>query len=540
MKGYFFGRHVQLCQGELVKGTAYYQRMTHGAGRWDDDIMDLCFKQAGCDDGLQWTPSSKARAKRGVVMVQRKPVKINAHGYHAVTQPSFYSRSGTNNAGRCDRELFRGSPTRLGGPVTWDQNLIDQCFAKGAYCEKGKRDVVPAVVETRGIEERDAPKVEINYRGCHATSRAPFFSQPGSLRCRTELFKGSPKRDGGPVAWNQHVIDQCFEPGAYCERKKRDIVTTSVESRSVEERIPLPPPIEINWRGCHAISRPSFYAQAHEGHGYGCDNELVKGPKKWNQILIDKCFQKGAYCDKGKRDAIPDSNEAVVVLERRVQMYKEYTKNIPGMGKCNFHYRKYYFEGLKNRDMNAPRCDKEMKKGPGKWNQGMVDECFDIRDCFDLKRDVLPEPESLPQLRGDDGLPGSIEGHLDDRVEKRDIEAALPVEESSTDSALDDCRAVRVQLYACTDADPSQCFANVWCCGATCDGPDVVGPATAAPPPSVKTVKRTVPTPPTGVLGPLNGEASAQCLLNHSCGDLKHKVGKHLDPYHLVLISAMV
>ncbi|KAL9011566.1 MAG: hypothetical protein Q9173_003603 [Seirophora scorigena] len=558
MKGYFFGRHVQLCQGELVKGTAYYQRMTHGAGRWDDDIMDLCFKQAGCDDGLEWAPSSKARAKRGVVMVQRKPIKIHAHGCHTVTQPSFYSRSGTNNAGRCDKELFRGSPTRLGGPVAWNQILIDQCFAKGAYCEKGKRDVIPAAVEIRGIEERDPRKVEINYRGCHATSRAPFFSQPGSLRCRTELFKGSPKRDGGPVAWNQHVVDKCFEPGAYCEKKKRDIVTTSVESRGVEERVPLPPPIEINWRGCHAISRPSFYAQAHEGHGYGCDNELVKGPKKWNQNLIDKCFQKGAYCDKVKRDAIPDSKE-VVVLERGVQMYKEYTKNIPGesvlsaggtviyatglmdytgKGKCNVHYRKYYFEGLKNRGMNAPRCDKEMKKGPAKWNQEMVDECFDIRDCFHLKRDVLPESESLSQIR-DDGFAGSIEyGN-----EKRDVDPALPME-SSTDDALDtsdDCRAVRIQLYACTDPDPSHCFANVWCCGDACDGSDVVGPASAAPdapPPSVKAVKRNVPTPPTGLLGVLNKETSAQCLLDHSCGDLKHKVGKvspvlpHLDPQY--------
>lgn len=55
----------------------------------------------------------------------------------------------------------------------------------------------------------------------------------------------------------------------------------------------------------------------------------MKGPKKWNQNLIDRCFQKGAYCDKGERDAIPDSNEAVV-LERGVQMYKEYTKDIPG------------------------------------------------------------------------------------------------------------------------------------------------------------------------------------------------------------------
>lgn len=86
-----------------------------------------------------------------------------------------------------------------------------------------------------------------------------------------------------------------------------------------------------------------------------------------------------------------------------------------------------------------------------------------------------------------------------------DDPVALPVEESSTDDALDDCRAVRVQLYACTDPDPSQCFANVWCCGATCDGPDVVGPATAAPdvpPSSFEAVKRTVPTPPSKPLSP--------------------------------------
>lgn len=91
MKGYFFGRHVQLCQGELVKGTAYYQRMTQGAGRWDDDIMDLCFKQAGCDDGLQWTPSSKARAKRGLVMVQRKPVKISRSNLAPFRPSKFFS-----------------------------------------------------------------------------------------------------------------------------------------------------------------------------------------------------------------------------------------------------------------------------------------------------------------------------------------------------------------------------------------------------------------------------------------------------------------
>lgn len=90
MKDYFFGRHVQLCQGELVKGTAYYQRMTHGAGRWDDDIMDLCFKQAGCDDGLQWTPSSKARAKRGVVMIQRKPANISRSNLSPFRPANFF------------------------------------------------------------------------------------------------------------------------------------------------------------------------------------------------------------------------------------------------------------------------------------------------------------------------------------------------------------------------------------------------------------------------------------------------------------------
>lgn len=49
------------------------------------------------------------------------------------------------------------------------------------------------------------------------------------------------------MAWDQHVIDKCFEPGAYCEKKeKRDIVMMSVESRDIEERVPLPPPVEIS------------------------------------------------------------------------------------------------------------------------------------------------------------------------------------------------------------------------------------------------------------------------------------------------------
>ncbi|KAL8967824.1 MAG: hypothetical protein Q9197_005211 [Variospora fuerteventurae] len=159
---------------------------------------------------------------------------------------------------------------------------------------------------------------------------------------------------------------------------------------------------------------------------------------RWDKKLMGKCF-KDAICRwPVKREAVLESNEGVV-LGRDVKPNKEYIMTISG-------------------DKNEKTCNKELKKGLAKWNQGLIDKCFYISDCWNQKRDVEPvfQTESSPT--------------------------------DKLDTLGNECQAVRIQLYACTDPNPSQCFANVWCCGDACEGPDVVGPATATPdaPPSVK------------------------------------------------------
>lgn len=53
------------------------------------------------------------------------------------------------------------------------------------------------------------------------------------LECFNELLKGSPTRVGGPVAWNQEVVDKCFEKGAYCDNKVKERAAASIETRGL-------------------------------------------------------------------------------------------------------------------------------------------------------------------------------------------------------------------------------------------------------------------------------------------------------------------
>ncbi|KAL8985031.1 MAG: hypothetical protein Q9177_004547 [Variospora cf. flavescens] len=287
------------------------------------------------------------------------------------------------------------------------------------------------------------------------------------LECFNELLKGSPTHLGGPVTWNQEVLDKCFEKGAYCDNKveKRDgapAAASYVETRGLSYHHQSKHFVAY---GCEGWTKPYYDTNAKK-----CDLEMRKGtldPKimltfndddRWDQKLMGKCF-KDAICrwPAVKRDAVLESNEGVV-LGRDVKPNKEYIMTISGMGKCSLHYRRFYFENMVKGGKNDKKCNKELKKGLAKWNQGLIDKCFYISDCWNQKRDVEPvfQTESSPT--------------------------------DKLDTLGNECQAVRIQLYACTDSDPSQCFANVWCCGDACEGPDVVGPATAIPdaPPSVK------------------------------------------------------
>lgn len=61
-----------------------------------------------------------------------------------------------------------------------------------------------------------------------------------------------------------------------------------------------------------------------------------------------------------------------------------------GMGKCSLHYRRFYFDNMVKGGKNDKKCNKELKKGLAKWNQGLIDKCFYISDCWNQKRDVEP------------------------------------------------------------------------------------------------------------------------------------------------------
>ncbi|KAL8648441.1 MAG: hypothetical protein Q9210_004990 [Variospora velana] len=407
----------------------------------------------------------------------------------------------------CFNELLKGSPTRLGGPVAWRQEVVDKCFEKGAYCDKvKKRDVVPAAssIETRGLSHHQ-PKHFVGY-GCEGWTK-PYYDK-NAARCDSEMRKGTLDPNimltyTDDDRWDKRLMGKCFKDAICRWPVKRDAIPDSIGARTLEERkkkkkkrsasaqhVVLP--------GCEAYANNEFFLGGTLLHynSVKCTDELAKGsldpqfnpggPRPWDQKLIDKCF-KSAYCDRmEKRDAVLESNEGVVV-ERDVKPNKEYIMTISGMGKCSLHYRRFYFDNMVKGGKNDKKCNKELKKGLAKWKQGLIDKCFYISDCWNQKRDVEPvfQMESSPT--------------------------------KNIETLGDECRAVRIQLYACTDPDPSQCFANVWCCGDACEGPDVVGPATAAPdaPPSVKRSALAA----SGLQGL---PATTKCLLDGTCkpGDI--------------------
>lgn len=63
---------------------------------------------------------------------------------------------------------------------------------------------------------------------------------------------------------------------------------------------------------CTVINRNYYYeGDSHGNHDSRCKKQLKKGPSKWNQGQIDKCYFI-PNCIPQKRDAIPDPFGVVV------------------------------------------------------------------------------------------------------------------------------------------------------------------------------------------------------------------------------------
>ncbi|KAL8838542.1 MAG: hypothetical protein Q9170_002084 [Blastenia crenularia] len=140
---------------------------------------------------------------------------------------------------------------------------------------------------------------------------------------------------------------------------------------------------------CQLIAKDYYFC---DGNAAKCHTEVKKGPyghddvKGWDRKLMTKCYDpKSLICPidpwptpppmvKRVRPtvnfSIPGTSAPLISIRSHQEALIISTV---GMGKCEIVARAYWSEGY-----NDNKCNKEVKKGPRKWKQSLVEKCFDL------------------------------------------------------------------------------------------------------------------------------------------------------------------